>query len=76
MDNLSSRLKIAHLFDGNFRGPDMSADRNFKSNTTLDLFVTVKTELGDFELGLSNLLDKQYLTYYKKPNFLRLTILF
>ena len=65
-DWLSGRLQVSHLFDRDFGGLAARANRDFDSFTTADMVVTAKTRLGEFELGVENLTDKQYLTYFSQ----------
>ena len=61
---LSGRLQVSHLFDRDFNGPAARPNRDFGGFTIADLFVTANTRLGDIELGIDNLTDNQYLTYF------------
>ena len=62
--DISSRLQVNQLFS-----------RDFDDGTEFDGYATVDLSLmwqtnryGDFTLGLNNMLDKQFITYYSQTN--------
>ncbi len=61
------RIQIAHLRDRNFRS-DIPGEAEFEFNgyTTVDMSFVSRTRYGDFSLGVDNLLDKQYITYFSQ----------
>ncbi len=59
------RVQISHFFDRDFKGP-ASAEANFSGYTLVDLFVSKDTGYGQINLGIENLLDKQYVTYFSQ----------
>ncbi len=63
-DRVSSRLQWSKLFDHTkLSGAD--AINNFDGYDTLDLTVGIKTPTaGDFTIGIENLLDEYYFTWY------------
>ncbi len=69
---LSARLQVSRLLDRAFRGPAAQAGRDFEGYTTADLSVAAETGLGRFRLGVENLFDRQYVTYFSQTEaFLR-----
>lgn len=62
--NLSSRLQVNKVFDRDF-----NTGEEFDGYTTVDLSVQYQSaEYGAFSLGIDNLLDKYYITYYGQTN--------
>ncbi|WP_304636890.1 MULTISPECIES: TonB-dependent receptor [Pseudoalteromonas] len=58
--NLSSRVQANKIFDRDF-----NTGEEFDGYTTVDLSVQYQSvEYGAFSLGIDNLLDKYYITYY------------
>ena len=58
--NLSSRVQANKVFDRDF-----NTGEEFDGYTTVDLSVQYQSaEYGAFSLGIDNLLDKYYITYY------------
>ncbi len=65
--NIRGRVQVAHLMDRKFKNPDPDdAGFEFKGYTTADLSLAAKTRFGDFSLGVDNLFDKQYITYFSQ----------
>lgn len=66
-NKMRGRLQLAHLLDRDFNNPDPE-DPGFKFEgfTTMDLSFAAGTRLGDFSVGVENLLDKQYITYFSQ----------
>lgn len=63
---LSTRLQSSTYFD---RGdPRNVAANDFNGYTLLDLLVRLRLPRGELLAGISNLLDRQYLTYYSQTN--------
>ena len=61
---LSGRLQVSRLFAREFEGPGARPNRDFGGFTVADLVLTANSRLGDFELGIDNITDNQYLTYF------------
>ena len=62
--SLSSRLQVNKVFDRDF-----NTGEEFDGYTTVDLSVQYQSaEYGAFSLGIDNLLDKYYITYYGQTN--------
>ncbi|MCU4677033.1 TonB-dependent receptor [Catenovulum sp. 2E275] len=59
-DAISSRLQLNHLAD-----KDFNASPDFEGYNTVDLMLNYRTNtLGSFTLGVDNLTDEQYISYY------------
>lgn len=67
-DRLSTRLQASHAFDRDFDGISATS-RSFGGYTTLDLHVRYASEYGTFGVGVENLLDRQYISYYSQTLF-------
>lgn len=65
-NTLSGRLQVSTLLPRTFRGPGVRHDRDFGGYTTADLSLAVHTRAGTIRLGVENLLDKQYVTYFSQ----------
>lgn len=66
-NNMRGRLQVAHFLDRDFNNPDPDdAGFKFEGFTTADLSFAAGTRFGDFSLGVDNLLDKQYITYFSQ----------
>lgn len=63
-NNIDSRLQVNKLFDR-----DYNTGGEFAGYTTVDLSVNYQTQqYGAFSLGIDNLTDKFYITYYGQTN--------
>ncbi len=67
--NINTRLDVIKLFDRQFSGPGIAANRlgfiDFSDDFTLvNLSAQMGTDFGEFSLGIRNLFDKQYVAYY------------
>lgn len=62
---LNTRFQIAKLFDRDFDGP-ASTDLSFDGYLLADLLFVIPTEVAVFRLGVQNLVDKQYFTYFSQ----------
>lgn len=62
---ISARLDLTRTFDRDFDGPG-AADADFDGYLLVDGLVTLASSLGDFRLGVANLLDEDYVTYYSQ----------
>lgn len=63
-DTLNSRLQLNHLFDRNIYTGEQAIN-NFEGYQTVDLQLNYETvDYGLFTVGIENLLDEYYLTYY------------
>ncbi|GJL56016.1 MAG: TonB-dependent receptor [Nitrospirales bacterium] len=63
---LSGRVQVSHLFDRDFGGPGSNPNANFTGITLVDLLIAQDTGYGQFSLGIENLLDNQYVTYFSQ----------
>ena len=61
---LSGRLRVSCLFAREFEGPGARPNRDFGGFTVADLVLTANSGLGNFEFGIDNITDNQYLTYF------------
>ncbi|WP_454064462.1 TonB-dependent receptor [Candidatus Nitrospira salsa] len=69
LDNgLSGRVQLSHLFKRSFGGASNNPNANFNGITLVDLLIAQQTEYGQFSLGIENLLDNQYVTYFSQVN--------
>lgn len=61
----STRLQASHSFDRDF---DRAGARvaSFDGYTTLDLHARLSTAAGNFSIGLENLLDRHYISYFSQ----------
>lgn len=62
----AGRVQVSHLMDRDFEGLNAPSDQNFDGYTLVDLSLARRTSVGDFQLGVENLLDEQYITYYSQ----------
>lgn len=62
----AGRVQVSHFMDQTFGGLDAPSDQNFEGYTLVDLSLAKRTSVGDFQLGIENLLDKQYITHYSQ----------
>ncbi|OBU47850.1 TonB-dependent receptor domain-containing protein [Stenotrophomonas maltophilia] len=65
MPQFSTRLQASHAFDRNFDLRGAPAAR-FNGYTTLDLVARYTLDHSTFTLGVQNLADKQYISYYSQ----------
>jgi iron complex outermembrane receptor protein len=63
--NVSARLQLSTLSERSFTGLAASRAR-FGGYTTADALVGVTTRVGLLRLGVENLLDRQYVTYFSQ----------
>lgn len=64
-ENWTGRLQLSRLLDRDFDGGQPEHD--FEGYDLVDAVVTYQAEdLGKFTLGVENLLDEQYITYYSQ----------
>ena len=61
---IRARLQSSTLMERRFAGPGAKEDRVFAGFTIVDLLVMLDTGGGIFRVGVENLLDRQYLTYF------------
>ncbi len=67
MNDLNFRLSGYHLFTRDFEGPGSNGNANFEDSITLfDLAASYRRDFGTFSLGIENLLDNQYVTYFSQ----------
>ncbi len=64
-DGFFARVQYSHLFDRNFEGG--LPENDFEGYQLVDFLLKYETPtLGEFSLGIQNLLAEQYLTYYSQ----------
>lgn len=63
---LSGRVQASHLFDRDFGGPAARAGRDFRGYTLAELSLAAATSAGVIRLGIDNLFDRQYVTYFSQ----------
>lgn len=63
---IGGRFQISHFFDRDFEGRAAPADQNFDGHTLADLSLMKTTDAGTFRVGVENLFDVQYITYYSQ----------
>ena len=68
-NDIFARLDTVTLFERDFRGPGIAANRlgliDFDDGFTLvNLTSQMKTDIGTFSLGIRNLLNEQYVAYF------------
>ena len=61
---IRARLQSSTLTERTFEGPGTTEDRDFGGFTIVDLLLMLDTGGGMFRVGVENLLDRQYLTYF------------
>lgn len=61
----TARITAMRVFDRDFTGPGSNV-ASFDGYTLVDALVTRDTRAGIFRLGVANLLDEQYVTYYSQ----------
>ncbi|MEO1087109.1 MAG: TonB-dependent receptor, partial [Acidobacteriota bacterium] len=69
-DRLGGYLQLSHFFDRDFAGPAARPGRDFDGYTLVDLSLSFDLSLGQLRLGLENLLNEDYFTYFAQtePN--------
>jgi len=67
---LATRLQASHAFDREFdsRGAEFA---RFDGYTTFDLQTRVALPVGTLNIGIENLFDQQYITYYSQTSYSR-----
>lgn len=63
---LTGRVQASHFFDRDFDGPAAPEGQDFDGHTLVSLSLGAQTQIGDFTLGIDNLLDEEYVTYYSQ----------
>lgn len=65
---VSGKLQLSHLFDRTQKGLDAYTDNRgeFEGYTTLDLSLNYVTDIGQFGLGIENLLNEDFETLYSQ----------
>ncbi|MBD3619024.1 MAG: TonB-dependent receptor [Chromatiales bacterium] len=66
MAPFSGRLQLSHFMDRDFEGLNAPVGQDFEGYTLVDLTIGKRTRVGDFQFGIENLLDEQYITYYSQ----------
>ncbi|HEX7035664.1 MAG TPA: TonB-dependent receptor [Pseudomonadales bacterium] len=67
-EHLSTRLQVNHLRDRTFDAVAGSASAEFDEYTTVDLMADLAALGGTFLLGVQNLTNEDYFTYYSQTN--------
>lgn len=63
-DDLRWRIQVSNLEDRQFEGPGAPTGRDFDGYLLVDLFAGWQTALGEFSIGVENLLNEEYFTYF------------
>ncbi|MAA73609.1 MAG: TonB-dependent receptor [Salinisphaeraceae bacterium] len=63
---VDGRLQVSRLFPRDFGGTAAVPGYDFDGYTLVDLSLAKRTEDGTYRLGLENLLDEQYITYFSQ----------
>ena len=61
---LNGRIQFNNFLDRDFRGAGIREGTDFSGYTTADLMLGMETKAGLVRLGVENLFDQQYLTYF------------
>ena len=64
--NFTGRIQAAILFDRNFDDAAGSLTAEFNGYTVVDLYAGYRFSFGTVQLGIQNLLDENYITYYSQ----------
>ncbi|WP_448212820.1 TonB-dependent receptor [Colwellia sp. MEBiC06753] len=67
-DNLVTRLQVNHLLDRDRENGEGEVINQFDGYTTVDLSATMEVAQGAFTLGVQNLTNTDYFTYYSQSN--------
>lgn len=59
-------VQVNHAFDKDFDDSDNGWDRDFDGYTLVDAAVGYQLPVGELNVGIANLFDKQYITYYSQ----------
>jgi iron complex outermembrane receptor protein len=62
---VSTRLQASHAYDREFRRNGARV-AGFEGYTTADLFARIGLPVGTLNIGIENLLDRQYVTYFSQ----------
>ncbi len=65
---VTTRLQLSHALDRAFSGVAVTPNRNFDGYTTADLSLAWTTRMGTMRLGIENLFDAQYVTYFSQTD--------
>ena len=63
---MNTRLQLNHLLDRDFSDNTGAVTNSFDGYSTLDFYGEWQSELGDFQLGLQNLSNTDYFTYFSQ----------
>jgi len=63
---VAGRFQVSHFFDRDFEGAAAPTDQDFDGHTLADLALAKTTNAGTFRVGVENLFDEQYITYYSQ----------
>jgi iron complex outermembrane receptor protein len=67
----SARVQLSHLFDRDFTNAADALAAEFEGYSLVDLSLAYRMESGKLQLGVQNLFDKQYITYYSQAGTTR-----
>ena len=65
-DRLSLRVQASHFEDRTFSGPGAPTNADFDGFTLFDAIVNWEAGLGRFGLGIDNLFNEDYVTYFSQ----------
>ncbi|MEM1182633.1 MAG: TonB-dependent receptor [Acidobacteriota bacterium] len=63
-DRLGGYIQLSHFFDRDFEGPGAPVGRDFNGYTLVDLSLSYALPVGQLRLGLENLQNEDYFTYF------------
>jgi iron complex outermembrane receptor protein len=67
----SARVQLSHLFDRDFTNAADALAAEFDGYSLVDLSIAYRMDSGKLQLGVQNLFDKQYITYYSQAGTTR-----
>ncbi|MEM7480022.1 MAG: TonB-dependent receptor [Acidobacteriota bacterium] len=69
-DRFGGYVQVSYFFDRDFDGPAAPTGRDFDGHALVDLSVSYELPVGQLRLGLENLLNEDYFTYFAQtePN--------
>lgn len=67
----SARVQLSHLFDRDFTNAADALAAEFDGYSLVDLSMAYRMDSGKLQLGVQNLFDKQYITYYSQAGTTR-----
>ena len=65
-EKLNTRLQVNLLDDRDFKNINNETTTSFDGYTTIDFYGEIETQAGNFSVGLQNLTNRVYFTYYSQ----------